>query len=100
MAPTGLDYTHLRISEVRDGPAQEVSGRDEVRVEDSYKLTARLSESGRQCSSLKASSVSSPEVCNGYSLVPKLRRGFGQNLGRLISGIVQELDLEPIGWIV
>ncbi len=101
--PARLDHAEPGIGEGRRRTAQKVRPGYEVGVEDRDQLAARPAQTGRQGPCLEALAFPSTEVSDRRQPATLLRRLLKYSLdsiARVVGRVVEDLDLQPLRWIV
>jgi hypothetical protein len=79
---------------------EEVGGRDEIRVEDEDVLALAAIEALTEGAGFEAGAVHAVDVLDVEALGPEpLDLGLG-DLSGLVGGIVEDLDLEQLPWVI
>ncbi len=100
VAPPGLHHAQGRVREMGDGPAQEVRGRQEVRVEDGQELTLGQAQAVGQGPGLEAVAVRPGDAADVEAQGAFFRDLLFHQRAGFIGGVIQNLDLQqPLGVI-
>jgi hypothetical protein len=100
MPPAGLDHTHIGRVEIRHGSLQKVGWGNEVSVKDGHQLSRGSQETGLQGTGLETLSVLAVEQLHGHSIGPVHGHEIASKGCSVVGGVVQDLYLEPLLWIV
>lgn len=98
--PAGLDHADGGIGEVLDGIGEEIGGRDEVGIEDGDEFAFGGRGGGFEGARFVASAVVAVDVVDVVARVGELLAEGGGDLGGLVGGIVDDLDVEEVGGVV
>ena len=92
--PARLDHADSGIVELGDSALQEVFGGQEVGVEDGNELAISLFQSRVESTRLEAGALRASQVHDPVSAAPELRNLTLEDGARLVSRVVENLDLE------
>src|SRR5437899_9912434 len=98
MAPARLNHPNFRIGKEIDRLAQQMRRWNKIGIENTDEFTPRGSQPSFQGAGFEAGAV---DPMNQFDIEPALtqfRRTLRRNLARVVGGIVQHLDLQPIAW--
>src|SRR6266540_2045784 len=100
MPPARLNDTHLGIGEIGNRLLEKVWRWYEIGVEDGHELPTNFCKADCQRSGLVTGTPLPTAMPDSQSSRSELPGDFAKNVCGLISGIVQQLDLKPIDWVI
>jgi len=100
MTPTGLDTADDGVGKVGHDPPQKVWWGEKIGIKDGDQFPLSLSQTSRQRSGLETGPVWPRHVDHIYPLSLETSDGPCCHPAGRIGRIVQNLDLQPVAWIV
>jgi hypothetical protein len=100
VVPADLDHADLVILEVVDDVLEHVARGDEVGVENGDELAGGILEAGLECAGLVSGAVAAVDELDGIALGGPFLAGTAGDFGRVVGGIVEDLDLELVEGVV
>ena len=83
-----------------DRVLKQIWRRNEIGVEDANKLARGRFESGCERSRLESGPINSMNQLNIEAALPQFPGARGSHIARIVSGIVQDLDLELFARVI
>jgi len=101
MSPTSLNTSDVGLGETRNSHLEELGLRDKVGIEDGKELSASLSGSNHEGTSLEVGTRTTSEMSElDLGGLSETLDAFGNNLGGSIGRVIENLDLELLRRIV
>src|SRR2546422_2618960 len=100
MTPARLDDRHLRVAEVWDGRSEKVGVRHRVGIEDRHELSAHLLVPRCERAGLEPRALATVEVDHREPSRTELARRLGDDPAGVVGGVVENLNLETVAWVV
>jgi len=100
MTPTRLDHADFRIGEKVDRALEQIARWNEVRIENANEFAAGGLETNRKSARFKTGAIDPMNELNIVTSLPESPRARTGYFAGVVSGIVQDLDLEQIFWVI
>src|SRR5215471_14117857 len=98
--PASLHHGHFGVSEMINGPPQEILWRSEISVENSHEFALRRLESFRQSSRFKPFAITPVMVGDWVSQSCIMLNQIGCYRRSFIRGVIQHLDFELVFGVI
>src|SRR5215831_1962288 len=96
MPPARLDHSDFWVGEEMDRALEQVPLRNKIGVQNAKKFAFGSREPRRQCTSLKAGTVSPMDTLYIKTTLPQFLGTRSGNLAGFVRRIVQDLDLQQL----
>ncbi len=99
VSPAGLDTTHAGVGKAWDGFLEEVGWRNEVGIKYSDEFASGRDQPVLEGACLETASIGAADVFDlcEYTLEAVTLQSSGDDLARVVRGVVQHLNLQSLG---